>query len=278
MLFIVFWLQFQTLNLAQTIPQSGSTDAEFCSKDLEKKKEKRSGDYLIRISYANSRMCQHFDIFKNDRTVFHEEGDDNHYFFGSDDRGTYTLGNLTGHGIQLVVRRWTGGAHCCTSLLIFDLGNDFRKIAEIDGGNFEPEIADLDHDGIPEIRVRDDFLAYRFSDFAHSAIAEVILKYGDGQYSVAPEFMRKPLPSRQILDATVASWKRLLQRKKTPNWPPPPLIQALTDLVYAGSKQTAFALLDRAWPMAAPGRSEFLASYRVALNESKYYAEFEKKQ
>jgi hypothetical protein len=75
------------------------------------------------------------------------------------------------------------------SLLVFNLGSKFEKVAEIYGGNFDPEIIDLDRDGIPEIRVTDDFLAYRFSSFAYSATADVILKYANGRCSVASELL-----------------------------------------------------------------------------------------
>ena len=252
---------------------NGSNDQNLCSKDIEQIVERKNRDYSIKIFYANDRTCQRIDIINQGQTVFHEEGSDYHYFLGTNGSGRYALGNLIGRGTQLVVKRWTGGAHCCTSLLIFDLGSDFRKLAEIDGGNFEPEIVDIDHDGIPEIRITDDFLAYRFSSFASSATGDVVLKYSNGHYTVAPEFMIRQPPSRKALDAKIPLWKNLL-RKKGPDWPPPQMIQTLTDLIYTGNRDLAFELLNRAWPADVIGRSEFLESYQAALNDSKYYLEF----
>ena len=118
-----------------TVPPSlagESDDSEFCSTGIEKKVEKRIGDYRIRISYAHERMCQHLEIFKRGKIVFHVAGADDHYFLG----GKWTGGldnryimKLTGHGTQLVISKWTGGAHCCMSLIIFDLTEPFKKIA-----------------------------------------------------------------------------------------------------------------------------------------------------
>ncbi|MBI4404303.1 MAG: hypothetical protein HY537_09095 [Deltaproteobacteria bacterium] len=270
-------LLLATFGFSRVALADKTNEAEFCSKGIEQMIEKKIGDYRIIISYANDRMCQRFDLLKREQIVFHEEGIDNHYFLGGDDSNKHFLRKLTGHSTQLVVKRWTGGAHCCTSLLIFDLGREFRKIAEIYGGNFDPKIIYLDHDGISEIRIMDDFLAYRFSSFAYSATADVVLRYTNGHYSVAPEFMKKPVPSQRALDAKIPLWEKLLRKKNASDWPAPPLIQTLTDLIYTGNKKVAFDLLDRAWPADVAGKADFLKSYQEALNESKYYAEFERK-
>lgn len=254
-------------------------DSVFCSKDMEKRVEEKSGDYRVRIFYANDRMCQRLEIWKAGLLVFRDEGIDNHYFLGNEDGGgeKRSLVNLTGHGVQVVVKKWTGGAHCCNSLLIFDLGTQFREISEIYAGNFDADIVDLNHDGIPEIRVVDDFLAYRFSYFATSAKAEVVLKYTAGSYSIAPEFMKRPVPSWRSLSAKISRWRRVLREHPDPDWPPPSLIQTMTDLVFTGNESAAFDLLDRAWPPDVVGKADFLKSYREALTESRYYAEFKKR-
>ena len=249
-----------------------------CSKDLERRVEKKSGDYRVRISYANDRTCQRLDILKRGQLVFRDEGIDNHYFLGNEDGGgdRRSTMKLIGQGVQLVVKKWTGGAHCCNSLLIFDLGTKFRKISEIYAGNFDADIVDLNHDGIPEIRVVDDFLAYRFSSFAYSANAEVVLKYQAGNYVVASELMRRPAPPWGSLNVKIPKWQRLLRAHSEPDWPPPSLIQTMTDLVFTGNERVAFDLVDRVWPPDVVGKADFLKAYREALTESRYYAEFKK--
>ena len=239
-----------------------------CTQDMTPILEKKINAYRIRISRDQDHVCQQVEILKENRVLFQEEGFDHHYsYFHLDPKN---------HGTQFVVKRFTGGAHCCTSLLIFDLGGEFKKISEVDGRNFEPEIVDLDHDGVPEVRVTDDFLAYAFSSFGYSATADVILKYGNGRYSIAPEFMAKPAPNPKTLKIKITRWQKLLRQKKTPDWPPPELIQDFTDLIYSGHKKVALNALELAWPADIEGKSAFLKSYQESLADSRYYSEFEK--
>jgi hypothetical protein len=256
------------------------SDPDLCSQGIEKKVERHFRDYRVKISYADDRMCQRLEIWKSDRPVFLDEGVDNHYFLGNEDGSgdRRSILNLIGHGSQLVVKKWTGGAHCCNSLLVFDLGTQFREVSEIYAGNYEADVIDLDHDGAKEIRVLDDFLVYRFSCFASSAKSKVVLKYVAGRYAVAPELMKRPPPSWESLNAKVPQWRRALRAHSDPEWPPPALIQAMTDLLFTGNETIAFDLVDRVWPSDIAGRTDFLNSYREALAESKYYAQFKARE
>lgn len=256
-------------------PEVQTNDDAVCSEQIEPLRTRKFGSYKVIISYAADRMCQRLEIFQRGLLVFREVGIDNHYSFGSDDRGHFTLSRLTGSGLQLAIRRWTGGAHCCTSLLIFDLNKNFKKVAEIDGGNFEPEIVKLNGEVTPEIHVTDDFLAYRFSNFASSAVATVVLKYQNGRFAVVPELMKTPTPPKPLQTKKVTAWRKLLLQDETPDWPPPGVIQDLTELVFTGHRTLALKLLNQAWPEKKSGKSEFLKSYEEALQESDYYTEFE---
>jgi hypothetical protein len=249
--------------------------SEQCSNGIERIIEKKAEDYRVRISYADDRMCQRLEILKHDRVVFQELGIDNHYFLGNewDDRDKRFLMSLTGQGTQLVISKWTGGAHCCNSLLIFDVKGKFKKIADIYGGNYGIEIVDLNHDGIPVIRLTDDFLAYRFSSFASSAQATVVLKFNKGQYTVAPELMKRPAYLKSFAPV-IPRWRKLLREHANPDWPPPPFIQAMTDLLFTGNEGLAYRLVDNVWPVNIPGKADFLKSYHEALANSQYYAEF----
>lgn len=264
-----------TLSFPQSALASEADESDLCSKDIERIVEKKAGDYRIRISHDGARICQRLEIFRQGQIVYREEGIDSHYSLGSDWDGHHKhfLMSLTGHGAQLVVSKWTGGAHCCNSLLIFDVRGEFRKIDEIYGGNYDLEIVDLDHDGIPEIRLLDDFLAYLFSSFAYSAKADVVLRYVNNHYLVAPELMKKPARLK-ALNAKIPRWRKLLRKHSDPEWPPSPFIQAMTDLIFTGNEILAFKLVDQVWPPDVPGKADFLKSYRTALVDSKYYSKF----
>jgi len=259
-------------------PPSPPKSLEFnerCLNHIDGRFERRAVDYLVRISYLDDHTCQRLEILKGDKVVYSEEGIDNHYDLGNewnDHRGRYLM-HLTGHGTQLVISRWTGGAHCCNSLLIFDVKGEFRKIGDIYGGNYYLEIVDLDHDGKPEIRLTDDFLAYQFSSFAASAGATIIMKYANDHYRVASELMKRPAHLESFY-AKVPKWRMLLRKHDDPDWPPPSFIQDITDLIFTGNESLAFQLVDKVWLQDIPGKADFLKSYREALVDSIYYKEF----
>jgi hypothetical protein len=52
----------------------------------------------------------------------------------------------------------------------------------------------------------------------------------------------------------------------------------MTDLIFTGHEGKAFELVDRVWPADVAGKVDFLASYREALGESRYYGEFKAKE
>lgn len=272
-LFAAFFLSFEA---ARAVSKE---EARLCSKGVKVLSERKFADYLVRISWAGDFVCQRIEILHRGRVVYREMGVGDHFYLGSDDdkAGTDAVRGLTGRGQQLVVRRWAGGgAHCCSNLLIFDLGSTFKKIADVYGGNFEPEIVDINKDEIAEISVLDDTFAGLFSSFATSAKGEVILKYSGGRYVVAPEFMKKPLPSRSAFDGQVSTLQRLM-REKGPEWPPPEFVQTITDFIYTGHEKDAFEFADRVWPREVAGRAAFLKKYRGYLNGSLYYREFKKR-
>jgi hypothetical protein len=239
---------------------------------------KKIGDYNVIIYQADDWMCQGLKIQRLGNIIYSETEIDAHYFLGATwgDEDSQELIRLSGSpSPELVVSKWTGGAHCCFSLLIFEIGNEFRKIATIEGGNFQPRFEDVDGDGVSEVKVGDDFLAYHFSSFASSAIADVTLKYTAGQYEVSVEHMLR-LPTDWVtLAKKIPGWQKELRNSGNPDYPPPSFIQTITDLVFSGNKVIALQLLDYTWPMGLPGKNEFWSSYEEALRNSRYYGELE---
>jgi hypothetical protein len=97
--------------------------------------EKKFGDYAIRI-YDNPDEGSEgaLEILKLGTRVYTEQ----QASFQVEDTGAPIGADVTGAGIpNLVVREYSGGAHCCTSFVIFELGNTFRKVANIQQGDCE---------------------------------------------------------------------------------------------------------------------------------------------
>lgn len=249
----------------------------FCHVNKMVINEKHYQGYHVKVSTANEGLCHSIDIEKEGQLLFHDEEIGGHFFLNKrfEDKGSPFF-SIKKSNIHLVFSKWTGGAHCCFSLRIFSLNDGFRKVASIDGGNSVPTFKDLDGDGISEIEVLDDFLAYRFSSFASSAFGSVILKYSNGHYRVAAELMRKPPPNMTRWKSEIKSWKNKLRHKQEPDWPPPSLIQTMTDLIFTGNKQIAFYFISSIWPSGVSGKNDFLSAYEEALQQSNFYLEFEK--
>lgn len=240
--------------------------------------EKTYGDFRIRISSAGDQSCQTLDILKGTTLIYHDEVIGGYFYFG-DDFGNERMVwlDLAGNGsTNLVLSKWTGGMHCCYSLHILELGQNFRTVAQVDGGNFPPHLEDINEDGVPEIKVTDDFLAYQFSSFAYSATAEVILEYRNGVYVVDADAMEKPAPDSYLLNKKMISWQKDFRQRDVGDYPPPEFIQTLTDLFYTGNKDLALDLINQAWPEDIPGKADFLQSYGDSLKESQFYSEFER--
>jgi hypothetical protein len=82
--------------------------------------------------------------------------------------------------------------------------------------------------------------------------------------------MRKPA-RLELFDPEIPKWRKLLREHSDPDWPPQPLIQAMTDLIFTGNESLAFQLVDEVWSQDISGKADFLKSYREALADSKYY-------
>ncbi len=282
----LFLISLVTLITALEISNGQSPDFSSLQADLPNNichnnsviiKEISYKTYYVKISRDEEHLCRSIEIERDGQLAYRDEEIGTYYFPGADFE---EIGNpfvyLTNQDEPyLVFSKWTGGMHCCYSLHIFKIADDFKKIAEIDGGNFYPVLMDINNDGILEIEVTDDFLAYQFSSFAFSATGKVILKFSEDSYHVAPEYMIKSVPDLNNFNNQISSWKNKFHDDETGESPPPSLVQVITDLVFSGNKQTAFHLVDRSWPPNLEGKKEFLDSYEQTLRTSRFYREFE---
>lgn len=77
---------------------------------------------------------------------------------------------------ELVVSAYSGGAHCCTTNLIYTQDNGrFENIGVLDMGNYGVNFADLNGDGTKELVVYSDTLAYYDWSYAASPALKTVL-------------------------------------------------------------------------------------------------------
>lgn len=245
--------------------------------------------YLARVyfdSNAKDGTDASFEILKNGRRVYVQTAKNRgeKFFIGTmykedPDASIVKMGNdITGEGQpDLVISEWSGGANCCLTLSIFEIGPTFKKFGTIDA-----EFGDSGPHFIPDKSSKTKSLAILLydwtfanwnTDFGDSPAPKVMLRFIDGAYRVAPDLMRASLPND--LQATAASVRNYDGSKKGGAWPDadvsPQLWGRMLDLIYSGHADKAWKFLDAAWPPNLKGKDAFGLDFRSQLAKSPYW-------
>ncbi len=251
----------------------------FTSKGFDGRREvKKIGAYKIILSQDYASGLGKIVITKKKKKVFDESDIDNHYYFGNQfDEKKSNLSfrhDLTGKGIpNLIVSNWTGGAHCCNFLHIFELGKKFRKVATVAAGSSGIRFIDLDHDGFPEIEFWDGAIDYQFASFAFSPAGRVVLKFKNDQYEVATNLMNKPPLSIKRYKNAVKKSRLEFSKNESPDLPYN-FLETMMNLSYSGHYQQALKFASDAWPKDKSGLEKFKDEFSQALKESLYWRDF----
>jgi hypothetical protein len=250
-------------------------DEEQSSSWVQSNTPRQFGEYTVAISSSEDRMEETVRITKSDRVVFEESESGSHYYFGNFTDGTdsdsYSGTDLNGNSIpDLMISKWTGGAHCCNFLYIFELGETFRHITTVEGGSYGFQLASLDGDNIPEIELSDGAIDYQFASFAFSPPGRVVLKFIRDHYEVDSGIMKKPLPSSEVLSRVQSSIRLAFQQQDSPDLPYD-LLKIMMDLSYSGHLNAAFMIADQTWPDQKSGLEKFKVDFKQALDESPYW-------
>ncbi len=217
--------------------------------------ERTLGAYHVRIVEDTASHEKVVDITQAGRRVFARRS--------ADWRIDHFGEHLTGDGQpNFLLIEYTGGLHCCTRGTVLSLGPQFRDYGTIDAADGDLTLDDVDHDGIPEIKVGDFRFAYwRDVPFSDTPVPEVLYRFREGRYEVACDLMREPAPR----EAALRRQARELARGWTTGDPPVDLWSAAVDYVYSGNPDAAWRLLDLAWPADNPGHDEFIADLKGRL-------------
>ena len=244
---------------------------------LEKKKY---GPYRTSLLQDFQNGLGKIVIQKGRVKVFEESEIDNHYYFGnhfepnSDESVDIFSGrDITGNGrTNLVISNWTGGAHCCHFLHIFELDKNLKKLVTIEALSSSIRLVDLDHDGYPEIEFWDGAIDEQFACFAGSPGGRVVLKFRKDHYEVATQLMKKPMPTLKKINRLKQDLVRAFEEEESPDLPYP-FLEALMELSYSGHFKLALQLADETWPANKPGLVKFKNEFSQALQSSRYWKE-----
>jgi len=180
--------------------------------------------------------------------------------------------DVTGEGNpDLIVTSYSGGAHCCFSSTVYDLGPGLTVIPVVGGGNCSGTFEDLDGDGSYEFLTCDDAFAYRYCCYAGSPLVRVILRYerGIGYVPASPRFS-------SLYEADIAAHTELAQQASAATmceWDETgkcSVLPLVLDYLYSGRIAQAWEALARYY--ALPDASAFRAEIEAVVRSSPRFA------
>jgi hypothetical protein len=194
------------------------------------------------------------EVLKRGRRVYSQYGQWAPGGIGIAQMGTNDVAGLdiTGDGVPKLAlsEGFTRGGG---SLEIFACGKEFRRIASIESWGREPELKDLDGDGIPELIVSDNAFYHWPICRDGEPMPEMILRWRNGAYVPAPELMAKPAPPQVELDGLAARIRESPEWDANPGDVPEALWTNAVALMYSGHEQLGWKFVDSAWKPGFPG-------------------------
>ena len=146
--------------------------------------------------------------------------------------------NVTGGSEpNLIVYQYTGGAHCCDEVDVFEIGATVRKLGSISGNDAAVLFQDIDGDGTIEVMLKDSIFAYWRVSFSESPLIRVCERYDRqaGSFEFSSDLMRKLGPSPRdipkVAEPLRASNDWVLSGKLTVT---PELWATMLDYIYSG--------------------------------------------
>jgi hypothetical protein len=249
-------------------------------------KSASSGAYVVNTYFDpdSNTNDAYFEILKDKHLVYQRQAEDNGAKFvigtlydDDPDARLVTMGaDITGDGQpDLVVSEWSGGANCCLTLHLFEIGKRFRKIGAIDAayGDQGPHFVHLKGRGL-QIQIYDWTFANWHSDFAESPAPRVLLSYQRGAYRIAPGLMSTPNADMKEVAAKI-SQIRDATKNLHGSWPdadiPPLLWGTMLDLIYSGHRLLAWQVAEMAWPKGVGGKDRFVDDFIAQMKKSPYW-------
>lgn len=287
----------------QTNPVAGATSSESATNDPDNSPagglqwQRTYGDYNLRC-YSGGFMgdeyvASQFEIWQGDALVYtnseyvffapQDEVADTNKEYEVDSELPLPGSDLTGRGQpDVVIHEYSGGAHCCSTYRIFELGDTFREVAVIEAQHGEIEFVDLDGNGIPVIKLQDWSYAYEFTGFADSYAPDVVLRFKGNQYVMASDLTTTPALSDAELVAKAAEVKdayREVDQDGSVTLSSPAtwsagggaLWNAMLELLYTGHEDQALRLFNLAWPEWAHGKRRALRKFVKTVGSSEYW-------
>lgn len=167
---------------------------------------------------------------------------------------------------EVLIDLFTGGAHCCTYSLIYRYNPKTQTYSSdrYEWGNGGYELKDLDRDGIPEFRGRNDTFAYAFGSYAASGYPLQIWQYRQGK--MVDVTRQHP---KLIYNDAFYWWQTFQERKNdSVEYGKGPLAAYLANKYLLGQGQDGWRRVQQAYK--GPDRQQYFTDLRRFLRETGY--------
>lgn len=274
-----------TLLLFAPCALQAKSSADSClPKNLKKSATVAGYKFLSYRDKQNGLAC--LQVIHNGRVLFHRTNEmDGSFWLGQhpDKKRDWTVPDIpngtdvTGLGYpDMIVPAYSGGAHCCLSVYLFQLQPKFHLVARLDTEDTWPAyFARSDHNGRYYFHAYDWTLAYWPSSFAGSPTAPIVLKFvkhgTSGSFHLALDKMRKPPPSPHQWHANLKTARSAFAQGAEGLNLQPALWYYVMQLIYSGHSNLAWKFLDEAWPANVPGKAEWTGDFCSLLKTSPYW-------
>ena len=246
------------------------------------------GDYVVKTVRDSSEygefVLQIFQagvlVYTNSSHIFYDPEKKDPEADDSSPQAPRPLTNITGNGIpNLVISEYSGGAHCCSTYHIYELGDEFREVDTIETRDGGMVFTNLTDSVIPEIQMADWGYAYVFTCFAASHAPDIVLQYTDGKYQVATNLMFTEPPTDDEFTAIVQEIKTTYATpaEGETNVVPPNiwgsnaiLWDKMLDLTYQGHVDLALQLFDQCWQAEWKDRDAAVKLFWESVGGSQY--------
>jgi hypothetical protein len=260
--------------------QAANSPAKFCTA-AQRADSARVGQYLFRTYGSDDGAC--LQVSLNGKVLFRRANDGTQQYTlgqpGDPNENIPAIPNgadVTGRGQpDMIVSSFTGGAHCCTEHLVFELEPSFKLLATLDDAHDDlAHFARIGADRRYYYFTADWTFAYWPSCFACSPSAAVILRFVDdakgGGFHLALDKMQAPAPTpaawqREIRAARSAASAGRLNDIGTALWGP------VLSLIYDGHCGLAWKLVDEAGAKAQEKPLPTLADFCRLLKTGAYW-------
>lgn len=191
--------------------------------------------------------------------------------------------DLNGDGIPAIaMRTYSGGAHCCVSHIVLELGDPVKVVARLELGSYDLFPLNLrlrEKDLL--VDVPDVTFQFWYSDFVSSRPYSVTTVIQSDGLHLDTRSIPSGEPDLEALAAVILevwndeeSYSGLERRMKSAKIVTPvELFETMQDLCYKGHGELAWKLLNRVWPANEPGKDEYLALFRKGLRTSPFWGD-----